>query len=469
MGPLRFVVEVLGATPDDWQEVILLQWGAGRRHISIQSCHGPGKTTLLSWMICYMLCCRYPQKTVCTAPTGQQLYDALFAETKMWFARLPDALRDLFEIKSDRIELRADAASSFASFRTARAEQPEALQGVHSVWVLLIADEASGVPEQIFEAAVGSMSGANATTVLAGNPVRTSGLFFDSQDRLAHMWFCVQVSAIPRDGAYTSKRVDPQFVVMVREQYGEDSNAFRVRVLGLPPKADLDTIIPYEMAASAVGRDVRCYPTAVTIWGLDVARFGWCLTALAKRRGNHLLQPIQHWNGLDLMQVCGVVKAEWDATKEQDRPVEICVDAIGLGAGVADRLKEMGLPVRSVNVSETPALTGRFPNIRSELWWLVREWFSKRDVFIPAEQEREGDFSRPTLLNQLVAVKYKIMDSSGKLRAESKEEMRKRGRHSPDLADAFCLTFASPAATMLAGNERRSWKQPLKRANKGIV
>ncbi|MFW1856958.1 hypothetical protein, partial [Acinetobacter ursingii] len=91
--------------------------------------------------------CFYPQKVVATAPTSAQLFDALAAETKSWITRLPPALRDLLEVKADRIDLKADPNGSFISFRTSRAESPEAMQGVHSDKVLLLADEASGIPE----------------------------------------------------------------------------------------------------------------------------------------------------------------------------------------------------------------------------------------------------------------------------------------------------------------------------------
>lgn len=471
-GPEMFVREVLGADPDDWQIEVLRAYGRGERGISIASCHGPGKTTVLSWIIWHQLVTRFPQKTACTAPTSSQLNDALLAEVKMWHGHLPKIIRDLFEVKTDIIQLKMAPAESFATFKTARAEQPEAIQGVHSAWVLLIADEASGIHEKIFEAASGSMSGERACTILAGNPVRTTGLFFDTHHKLVNYWFTVQVSAIARPGAYVSKRVSAAFVESMRLQYGEDSNAFRVRVLGLFPRSDLDTIIAYELVEGASGRDVKPSDAQAMVWGLDVARYGDCLTALAKRRGNVSPQPVQTWHGLDTMQVVGVVKAEWDATILDQRPLVICVDAIGLGAGVADRLKELGLPARAVNVSEVPSLMSplRFVNLRTELWWKAREWFTRRDCSIPAEKKDavQAD-QRESLQSELVRIKYKIVDSSGKLRAESKDEMRKRGFKSPDRADAFVLTFAADAITALMGAGNASWKKPLLRNRTGVV
>jgi phage terminase large subunit len=118
---------------------------------------------------------RSPVKVVVTAPTSSQLYDAMFAELKRWINAMPLPLQGLLTVKQERIEFNAAPTEMFISARTSRAEQPEALQGIHSENVMLVADEASGVPEQVFEAAAGSMSGHNAVTLLLGNPVRSVG------------------------------------------------------------------------------------------------------------------------------------------------------------------------------------------------------------------------------------------------------------------------------------------------------
>ena len=172
-GPVLFVREILGATPEPYQEDLLRAVGRGERKISVRSGHGTGKSTALSWSMLWFCLFRFPNKVVVTAPTTAQLYDALFAELKRWIGELPQALQILLEVKADRVELIAAPSEAFISARTSRAEQPEALAGVHSDNVMLVVDEASGVPEQVFEAASGSMSGHNATTILAGNPTRS--------------------------------------------------------------------------------------------------------------------------------------------------------------------------------------------------------------------------------------------------------------------------------------------------------
>ena len=172
--PVNFVKIVLNVTPDPWQSEFLNAVAKGERRISVRSGHGTGKSTAASWAMLWFLITRYPCKIVVTAPTSAQLFDALFAECKRWMTELPPVIRDLLEAKADRIMLKASPTEAFISCRTSRAETPEALQGVHSDNVLLVADEASGIPESVFESAAGSMSGEHASTILLGNPTRSS-------------------------------------------------------------------------------------------------------------------------------------------------------------------------------------------------------------------------------------------------------------------------------------------------------
>lgn len=449
--PVRFVEEVLGATPLPYQKDFLNAIARNERKISIRSGHGTGKSTSASWAMLWYLLLRFPNKVVVTAPTSGQLFDALFAELKRWISELPPQLQEMLTVKSDRVELAAAPSEAFISARTSRAETPEALAGVHSDNVLLVVDEASGVPEKVFEAAAGSMSGHNATTILLSNPTRSSGTFFESQTRMADSWWTQRWSCVD------SPLVSDEFVQEMRERYGEESNAFRIRVLGEFPLSDDDTIIPYHLVESAVHRDLEVHEDTPSVWGLDVARFGTDKTALCKRQGP-IVTEIRAWRGLDLMQTVGRVVAEYEGLPPSAQPREILVDSIGVGAGVVDRLHEMGLPVRGVNVSETPSLKETYMNLRTELWFKTKGWLENRSCKLPENEQ---------LMAELTSIKYSFT-SSGKMKAESKDEMRKRGMGSPDLADALCLTMASEATTALSGAVM-SWRRELRRNLRGIV
>ena len=442
--PVKFVRDIFACEPDPWQADVLTAIAEGNRRISVRSGHGVGKSTCAAWSSLWYVTTRFPVKVVMTAPTASQLYDALFAETKRWARLMPPFVKSLFEVKAERIELISAPNECFISARTSRPEQPEALQGVHSDYVMLIADEASGIPEQVFEAAAGSMSGHNAVTILLGNPVRSSGFFYDTHHRLAEDWKTYHVSCLD------SPRVSKDFIADMARRYGEESNAFRIRVLGEFPLADDDTVIPIELIEAAWQRDIEQPLNYPEIWGVDIARFGSDKSALVKRVGR-IVKDVQMWSGYDLMQSAGVVFNEYQASTT--KPAEILVDEIGLGAGVVDRLRELNLPVRGINVAESPASKQKYVNLRTELWFEMREWFSSRTCKIPHHEQ---------LIEQLAAVKYSFT-SNGKVRLERKDDIKSKLRGSPDAADALALTFASNAAT-LSGNYGgiSSWKKPLK-------
>ncbi len=395
-----------------------------RDKISIRSGHGVGKTTLLAWIILWWMLTRHPNRIPVTAPTSTQLNDVLWAELFKWHQALPDGLKDLLIYKKDSMTFAPAEKSAFAVARTARREQPEAFQGFHEVNMLFIVDEASGVDNKIFEVGEGSMSTEGAKTVMTGNPTRTTGYFYDSHHKMRDQWFCVKVAC------QDSSRVTQRYIDDMAKKYGVDSNIYKVRVLGEFPSEDDDAVIPLHLIEDAVDRDV--HPAGDIVWGLDVARQGADRCALAKRRGNVLLEKIESWRADDLMVTAGRVKHMYEKTTPDDRPKQIFVDVIGMGYGVLDRLRGLGLPVMGVNVAEAPAIGHTYNRFRDELWFKVREWFTQRACCIPNDEN---------LIAELTMPKY-FYTHNGKLRVTSKDDMKSKGMPSPDLADAFCLTFA---------------------------
>ena len=450
--PVKFVEEVLGVKPLEYQAELLMAVAKNERKISIRSGHGTGKSTAASWLMLWFLLTRYPVKIVVTAPTSSQLFDALFAETKRWVNELPDAWKQLLIVKSDRVELAAAPSEAFISCRVSRQENPEAMAGVHSDNVLLVVDEASGVPEAVFEAAGGSMSGHNAATVLLSNPTRSSGTFYETQTKLKDSWWTRRWSC------QDSPLVSDDFVKEMEARYGSESSAFYVRVLGEFPRAEDDTIIPYHLVEAALKRDIRLRPDEPVIWGLDVALSGGDKSALCKRQGT-IVTEIRTWQNLDLMELCGVVKAEFDALHDSKKPIEINVDVIGMGAGVCSRLQELGLPAIGINVSESPSMKQTYLNLRAELWFKAKAFLENRDCKLP---EDDG------LVAELVAPRYSFT-SNGKMKAEGKQELKRRGIASPDRADSFCLTFAGDAIVALRGGGAASWAKPIRRNLQGVA
>lgn len=430
--PIGFVREVLNAEPDPWQIEALRALSRGHTRISIRSGHGVGKSCLAAWAVVWFACTRAPMKIAVTAPNAPQLNDVLWPEIQKWFQRLPQGWRGLWNYTSDHITLKADA-ESFITARTSRPETPEAMAGIHSKHVLLVADEASGIPEPVYEAAGGSMSSPGAITLLIGNPTRSSGYFWRTHMMERDRWFAMRVSSAD------SKRVTPDFVREIEQRYGLDSNAYRVRVLGEFPTQDDNTLIAAGTVDDAMARDIPIDPTAVEIWGVDVARFGNDASVLIKRRGNVVPEMPRRWRQFDTMQLAGALKAEYDA--QSQKPALIVIDVIGIGAGVVDRLHEQNLPILGVNVAEVPSTTGRYARLRDELWVRCREWLESRSVRLPRDDQLRDD---------LVAPRYSFL-SDGRLQVESKNLMRARGLASPDSADALIHTFAEQGLGIASG------------------
>ena len=357
----------------------------------------------------------------------------------------------LLDIQSDHIALKSRPDEAFISARTSRAEQPDSLQGVHSRSVLLVVDEAAGVPEQVYEAAGGSMSTPGAITILAGNPTRTTGMFWRTHTVEASRWYARRVSSLE------SRYVDPAYAKEIAERHGLESNHYRVRVLGEFPLAEGDTLIPAVLVEDAMRRAAEIDELAPEIWGVDVARFGMDASCLVKRKGFTMLEPPRRWGGFDTMQVTGAVMAEYKRVSVTP-PAAIVVDAIGIGAGVADRLRELKLPAIDVNVAESPSTEGRFVRLRDELWQSVRDWFDNRACSLPWDD---------LLRDELCAPRYGF-SSDGKLKVESKDQLRSRGLRSPDSADALALTL-SPGAYLAAAYGAARFSQPLRRNIRGVV
>ena len=449
--PVLFVRTCLGVEPQKWQREAL---EALTKHdkIAIRSSHGVGKTTFLSWVILWMLLTRVPCKIPCTANSASQLEQVLWSEIKKWAKKLPQGFQDELVFGADKITLK-NVGESGCYARTARREDGGvALQGFHSDNLVFVVEEASGIDPIIFTVAQSALSSKGNKLLMVGNPTSGTGYFADAFGKNADLFYKMTVSC------YDSEMVSPQWIEDMKKLYGEESNTFRIRALGLPPEEDEDTLIAKSLLESAVARDVEAMEVA-PIWGIDIARFGGDRSALAKRKGNVLLEPIKTWQGKDLMETVGIILAEYEAVPYFERPSELLIDSIGLGSGVVDRLVELGLPARGINVAESPALRQKYMKLRDELWFRAREWLEARDCKMADDEQ---------LVNELSTLRFTIT-SNGKFKAESKDQMKKRGFKSPDLADAFVLTFASQASRVGGSATTFNWSRELDYGNSNWI
>ena len=165
------------------------------------------------------------------------------------------------------------------------------------------------------------------------------------------------------------------------------------------------------------------------VLAVDVARFGSDRSVILRRRGQRV-EEIRTFQKLDTMQLTG-----WVAAAIQEfQPDRVCIDEIGVGAGVVDRLREQGYKVKGINVARLARQDKIFANLRAEGYWRLRELFATGSITIPTDSR---------LMGELAALRYSY-DSQGRIIMESKEAMRQRGQASPDVADALMLAFVDP-------------------------
>lgn len=440
--------------PRRWQEKILRDIGNHIRknetmdlpemyRLAVASGRGIGKSALVAWLILWMLSTRLGSTIIVTANTEQQLRSRTWAELGKWltlainghwFVKTATSLKPQQWYEELLIsDLKIDTGYYYAQAQLWSEENPDAFAGVHSsAGVCLIMDEASGIPSPIYSVSEGFFTEPtkNRFWFSFSNPRRNSGPFYDSFHSKRSFWNTEQIDS------REVEETDKQLFQKMLEQYGEDSTVARVEVLGQFPNVDDDTVIPIELARAAVDRDVSLTASEPIVWGLDIARFGPDQSALCIRQGNTVFE-IKTFKSMDLMQLCGAIKNIYDSATEINKPSEILVDVIGLGSGVVDRLAEQGLPVRGINVAESPASKKNYLNLRAELWFSIKDWLTRRDCRLPNDDE---------LIAELVSPMYSYT-SSGKIKIEAKEAMKKRGIKSPDKADALALTMASSAAS----------------------
>lgn len=429
--PVLFVRQAFKVEPTK-QQTRVLEAVCNNFKISAVSGHGTGKSANGAFLIWWFLTCFPHSRIPCTAPTAHQLKDILWAEAMKWGQQLDPWIREQFEIGADTIYNKKYPKTWFAAARTSRKESPDALQGFHADNLLFIIDEASGVPQEIFEPVEGTLTGLNNKILIQGNPTKTTGFLFDSHYKDKNRWSRLCLSS------KNSPLVTQEYIDGMAERYGEDSDIYRVRVLGQFPSASVNQLIPRWTVerAQAEGVLVNQYGWAPVVLGVDIARFGDDRSVIACRQGIKT-HWVRKYNNVDTMGMASHVAA---AIGEVGARM-VMIDEGAMGAGVIDRLKQLGYTnVEGVNFG-SQGDTG-YTNKRSEMWGRMADWLSQEGVDIPNDADVHDD---------LIGPEYGF-DNKEQVQLEKKVDMKKRGLSSPDCGDAIALTFAVPAPKVLKHN-----------------
>lgn len=433
--------------PDTWQREQLELIGqklAANPHSPLQdataSGHGIGKTTEIAWLILWSIMTHEDTRGVVTANTEGQLRSKVWPELWKWYQLLQfDVLREMFAVEATSIH-----ATQAGHDRTWRIDaipwserNVEAFAGLHNAGkrVVLLFDEASGIPDAIWDTASGATSDA-CTEVLwlvYGNPTKTTGRFKDViVGRFRSQWSHRMIDS--REVKRTNKAQIDKLIAA----YGEDSDFVRVRVRGQFPRACSTQFIGADLVQGARKREVAHLLSQPVIFGVDCARYGDDHSTLAIRRGRDARSiEWKRWYDQDAMTLAGDIALEakrWCAQA-------IFVDAGNIGAAVIDRLRQLGVQ----NVFEVwfggkgreASWAGDYKvktaNKRAEIWCSMRAWLASGAI--PDSDELEADLTGP---------EYGYAADQVSIQLEKKSTMKARGLPSPDDADALALTFAEP-------------------------
>ena len=445
------------AGPFDWQRKVLEDLGAGLLtvaeaiQIARTSGHGIGKSCLIAWIILWAISTFEDTKGVVTANTENQLKTKTWAEVSKWHRMF--IAREFF---------RMTATALFAADPLHEREwridmvpwserNTEAFAGLHNQGkrILLLMDEASAIPDLIWEVSEGALTDKNTQIiwVVFGNPTKNKGRFREcfTGGKFAHRWKSETIDS--RSVPITNKEQIQRWI----DDYGEDSDFVRVRVRGVFPRVDAQSFISFELANSAVERDLVAQGGAVVL-GVDVGRFGDDPSVIYPRCGRDAItRPVEIFYGLDTMTFAGKIAATFlriGAT--------VCmVDSGGVGGGVVDRLRQLQIPVIEVDFGSRPddfnADGVKYANKRAEIWGAVRDWLPRGSI--PNISTGENI----TLVDELTAPTHQLNKAEA-IQLESKKEMRSRGVASPNVADALACTFAYPSFEYIPSATREELK-----------
>ena len=414
-----FFKKVLKAEPYD-KQVEMLDAVSQRRRVSVVGCNGSGKDWTAGRVVLWWMHTRSSSKAVVTGPTTRQVNDIVWSELRRAFQDAGGSL-DGRLFRTSRYE--AEGQGFAIGFST---NSPYNLQGFHSPNLLAVVTEAHAMDDDDMDAVLRLNP---ALLLLTGNSFTVSGTFFDSHHEQRHRYGTVRITAFETPNVIEGRVKVPGLITREDvdergQDWTEDSDRYKGSVLAEFPERLDDTFVSSKDARDAVTRSLR--PCGPVIVACDVARYGISKTVAVRREGP-VARIVHRTQGRDTMQTANFLRRYL-----LENTVDyLLVDEPGVGAGVLDRLREMGVPGAKLfafhggKKADAPDL---FVNRTTECWTRMALAYEKGEI------DTEND---EALIAQVIARKYELT-SDGRPRVESKH----KSAASPDEADALAMTFA---------------------------
>lgn len=416
-------------------------------HFSTVSGHGIGKSVICAWIIKWIMDTRPFCRGKVTSGKAEQLRTNTWAELGKWHAKSPT--RDWFKWNTGRGAMSMQhvkfGTKWICEATTAKEENRDSFAGLHAAnsTPFYLFDEASAIPDGIYEVREGGATDGEPMRFDFGNGTRNSGRFYEQHEG-KYKAFVINKSIDSRSVSITNKEQIAQWA----EIYGENSDFFKVRVRGMFPSQGSIQFIGSGIVSEAMQREVVKLPLGAQplVIGVDVARFGDNESIIYPRIGDDArTYPFKRFRGLDTVQLTGKIIEEVRWFRNMGMPCRgLFVDGTGIGGAVVDQLKHAGFdPIEVVfNSKPTDDRTYRFKC--DEMWGEMRDHIQRRLV-LPGITDPGGN----DLREQLTAREFGYTLSGNKIFLEPKEDMADRLKSensSPDIADALALTYARPVA-----------------------
>ena len=435
--------------PDAWQREFLRGIGEevrrnnfnGRTPVmpvlrAVSKGHGVGGSVMCAWLVDWIAVTRPHSQGVVTANTQVQLDTKTWAAIRRWSRMMLWA--HWFEINTQKLYHKHYSESWFCTAQTCREENSEAFAGQHAAdsTSYYVMDEDSAIPPIIHEVAEGGMTDGEPMMFRFGNPTRNSGDFFaccfgTKRER----WHPTIVDS--RSSRFSNK----ELIAAWAEEHGEDSDFFRVRVRGLPPRASDLQFIDQERVWDAQKREIVAFDDDPLIAGVDCSGGGSAWNIVRFRRGldARSIPPVRipgEATRRDRSAFLSILAGILGDRSPGKKVAMMFVDS-AYGAPYVERLRAMGYSnCIEVNFEATNTPDElHCANMRAYMWKAKKEWLAYGGI--PEDDHRlEADLCGPG----------HHLDRKDRLVIESKASMAKRGVASPDDGDASCLTFAAPIA-----------------------
>lgn len=442
------------------------------RMTAVQSGHGIGKSLTASVAACWWIDTHPPNQTivVTTAPSVKQVHAILWEEIRVIHGRAELA----GEVQISDNWLIGTRLVGFG--RKPQDHDRDAFQGLHRKFLLVILDEASGIPEWLWGSARDIATGANNRMLAIGNPTDPSS-HFRKVCRSGSGWNVLKISVFDSPN-FTGEKISKElaedltsqeYVEAAKNDLGEGSPMWKARIEGEFPDIDEFSVIPLGWIYQAQERWQEWHESGRPMqaeWrkivGCDVARFGNDKTAFAERWGDILIS-VKKMPRKDTQGTASLLSSELEAERG-DLGV---VDTNGVGAGVYDRAKALGKYVMGINAGNRTKLKDRsgqitFYNLRAAVFWRMRELLDPANgstVMLPDDEELAADLSTPH---------WRTMPG-GSIVIESKDDIRKRIGRSPDKGDAVCLAFWASATGVTLDSEQSAFDWTTDTNSDGVV